>query len=175
MSDDTPDQAPLAGSPLAALRERRESLRRDRHLDLEVPGWDGLLVARYGPPEPGAMTRYAEQATILARENRDDAALVASTDILVGLCREILTRGDDGDLVSLAELAGESDAIRYDERLAEHLGYEATSAREVVWGVFPQHPDGRALDYVVQAHANEVVSWLSRVDEEADDVLAGEA
>ena len=36
-------------STVARLRARREELRAERHIDIEVPGYNGDLVVRYRP------------------------------------------------------------------------------------------------------------------------------
>lgn len=163
-------------SALDSLRARRAELSRDRTLDVPVPGWpDGLLIARYGPPEPGGLDGIVGAARRFEAEGQQDVELAAAADTLIELCRELLTTGEDGEPVGLAQLAGEGQPIRFDSRLAEHLGFDAGSARECVYGVFPQDEQGRVLDFTVRSHAQQVIGWIGRIGREADTALAGEA
>lgn len=163
-------------SALDNLRARREELSRDRTLDLPVPGWpDGLLIARYGAPSAGGLDEIVGAARRLEASGQQDAELAAAADTLIELCRELLTTGEDGEPVGLAQLAGEDQPVRFDSRLADHLGFTAGSARECVYGVFPQDEHGRVLDFTVRSHAQRVIGWIGRIGREADTALAGEA
>ena len=173
-------EAPAAGSVLGRLRARRDDLAADHRLDLDIPGYDGDLVARYRPLTAGEQTRLAgkvERAERIAgNENQEgEAQLRTAMDTIIAACVEILAR-QDGQLVPLAAIIGSNVPVRYDEQLAEALGItDAGSARAVLRGVFPRDKAGDVLPQPVSRHANEVALWMTRIGSDADGDLLGEA
>ncbi|MCW3039352.1 MAG: hypothetical protein JWM31_1257 [Solirubrobacterales bacterium] len=147
------------GSPLGRLAARRQELQAQRTpLDLDVPGYGGALVARYG------FVGYQEAAKTAKRLERvpDEAArnLLGCIDQLTMACIGLFERDDDGELTQVADGFGPD--------LAEILGFEAETAREVVQGTFP---DEWAIIRQAQAHSE----WLNRESPEVDSDLLGEA
>lgn len=159
-------QGTVADNALSRLREQHAELRRERTLDLRVPGWSGMLIARYTPVRAGEMRKLSARITKLAGQDTPEADLTAAADIIVTACKEMLIRSDDGELKLLADEAGLDAPVRYDKQLAEILGFEAESAREVVYNVFPQFPDGGVIESTVNAHAAEIAEWIANVDAE---------
>lgn len=149
-------------SHLAWLRTRHEALSADRHLDVEVPGYDGRLVMRFGPV-PWATIARAQ--TLATREDRDGRGLLAANmDVLIAACRQVLFRDDAGDLASV-DPSGEPR--RVDPELAELLGIEAKSARDTLRWIFPS-------EISIGVVAGEVVSWTQSMSTETADELMGE-
>lgn len=171
---------PDAGSVLGRLRARREDLAQDHHLDLDIPGYDGDLVARYRPLTAGEQARIAakvERADRLAGndEQAAEAQLRTALDTIIAACVEILAR-QDGKLVPLADVMGSGVPVRYDQQLADALGITgADSARAVVRGVFPRDSHGEVVPQPVNRHANEVAAWMARIGSDVDGDLLGEA
>jgi hypothetical protein len=162
------------GDALARLRKQHAELRKERTLDLRIPGWNGLLIARYSPVRAGEMRKLSNRINKLAGQENAEADLAAAADLIITACREILTVVD-GEKIPLATEAGSDSPVGYDSRLAEIVGFEAESARDVVYGVFPQFEDGAVIETTVNAHALEVAEWITNVDEEVADVFAGES
>lgn len=160
-------------SAIERLREQHSELRRERTLDLRVPGWSGLLIARYQPVRAGEMRKLSSRITKLAGQDTPEADLTAAADVIVTACKEMLI-DQDGEKLTLQEQLGVDAPVRYDRKLAEVLGFEAESAREVVYNVFPQFPDGGVIETTVNAHAAEIAEWIANVDEEVSASL-GEA
>lgn len=151
-----------AGSHLDWLRARRTALTGDRTTDMDVPGYHGRLVVRYAPV-PWKVV--AKMQALTDRPDPDGARLLnANCDVLIAACREVLYRDDDGELASVDPTG---DTRGFDPRLAELLGIEADTAREVVRGVFPSYT-------ALAIQAGEVFDWTQTADEEADDVIVGE-
>lgn len=155
----------VVDSALARLREQHAELRRERTLDLRVPGWSGMLVARYTPVRANEMRKLAARVDRLEAQATPESDLAAAADLIITTCKEILV-DVDGEIKPLAEEAGLEAPVRFDKELAGILGFEAESAREVVYGCFPQFPDGAPIETTINAHALEVAAWITNVDEE---------
>src|SRR5262245_50440865 len=66
VGDEPPPVA--GGSVLDALRARREAAGADRTFDVEVPGWDALLVLRLGAVTPAQQTAIAKRLAASGNE-----------------------------------------------------------------------------------------------------------
>ena len=73
-------------SAIERLREQHSELRRERTLDLRVPGWSGLLIARYQPVRAGEMRKLSTRINKLAGQDTPEADLTAAADIIVTAC-----------------------------------------------------------------------------------------
>jgi hypothetical protein len=160
----------VVDSAIVRLREQHAELRRERTLDLRVPGWSGMLVARYTPVRAGEMRKLASRVDRLESQATPEADLAAAADLIITTCKEILVVVD-GEKRTLQDEAGKDAPVRFDKQLAEILGFEAESAREVVYGCFPQFPDGSPIETTINAHALEVAEWITNVDEEVSSDL----
>lgn len=156
----------VPGSVLAQLRRRREALQQERHIDLEVPGYDGMLLARYRPVAWERLREINERAEKTLRSNpRKD--LIASADVLISACECILYREEKGG--DTAKVLGGDSPMRFDKRLAETMGIpEASTARQVLFGIF-------ADDLSVTSTYVELLEWQGEGDVEVDDELVGES
>jgi len=132
-----------------------------------------MLIARYTPVRAGEMRKLSERINRLAGQDTPEADVAAAADLIVTACQEMLVVVD-GKKKALQEEAGTQAPVRYDRELAEILGFEADSAREVVYNVFPQFPDGGVIETTVTAHALEIAEFVTNVDEEVSSEL-GEA
>lgn len=155
----------VVNNALGKLRKQHAELRKERTLDLRVPGWSGMLIARYSPVRAADLRKLSTRITKLSQQDTPESDLAAAADLIITACREILVEVD-GEVRPLADEAGYDSPVRFDKRLAEVLGFEAESAREVVYGCFPQFEDGTVIETTVNAHALEVTEWITNVDEE---------
>lgn len=160
-------------SSLDRLRKQHAELRKERTLEIRIPGWNGLLWAVYTPVRAADMRKMAERINRLAGNGTVEDDLAAAADLIITACKEILTVVD-GKKIPLAAEANYDEPIRFDDRLAEIAGFTAESARDVLFGVFPQFEDGSVIESTVNAHALEIADWISNVDQEVSDEFVGE-
>lgn len=149
-----------AGSLLASLRAKREAIASERHLDLDIPGYDGQLVARYGPVAWEVIDKIAERVN---RSNSPRADVHGAADLLIAACREILIRQND-ELISLNHAIADfgDEPVTYSHRLDEVLGINAGSSREVVIQAFNN-------DLALVPHQATLLRWLQESDQEVDE------
>lgn len=155
------------GSLAAQIKEKRQELSQARHLDLEIPGYNGLLVARYVPVDWDEMKKIAEK---VERSKNPRKELLAHADTLIIACDEIFAR-QDGELVPLHKAFGLPDAepVGYDDRLAGCLDIaDATTARQVLLRTFEN-------DLAVTAQHNVVAEWMQESRQEDDEDFLGES
>lgn len=153
-------EAVAANSPLNRLRQVRESFRGDQHIDLPVPGYQGLLVARYAPVEYEVLRRIGERAE--RQRHNPEAELIAACDTLAHACQGLFYRDDAGNLEAVKH---QGDPVRFDLGLAAVLDIKAETVREVIRSTFPD-----PLSIVSQYTAFS--RWQTERDGEADDELA---
>lgn len=151
-----------ARSLVDTLRAIREEHAADHALDLEVPGWRGLLGIRLGTIPAAQLGRIAERTT---RSKQPDAALIGNVDTLIAACTGVLgrkSRGDEWEVIS--------DGL--DEGLATLLGLEASRARDVLHALYAgaNAPEPALLDA-----GAEYGRWASEVNAEIDEATAGES
>lgn len=132
-------------SVLGRLKTRRLELEANKTVDIEIPGWNGILFARY-------KSIPYETFKEVAGEEHESATdeLVSAWRTLQGACDCILIRNDDGELEPL-----DDGAVRFDTRLARYTGDDLSQTPdEVIDNLFPNEPS-------VIAHHNQYVYWLS--------------
>ena len=160
LSSQSPDDAL---SLLDQLKEQREELKSGEHrLDLEVPGYNGMLVVRYKPVRWDVI----EALTKKVRKDKSGASknVLASTDTLIEACEEVFLRVN-GELTTIPTAQG--GPVQFDSRLASALSFDAETARQVVAGVFPN-------EMGVIDHNIKYSRWLRDVTKEVDEDLLGE-
>lgn len=148
-------------SVIASLRERRRKIGEVHELTLEIPGYGGELFARYHKLEFDDINRISQKA----RESKNpNAALFGQCDFLIQACDTLLIKKADGSTKPMHELYPElgDEPIRFDERLGQALGYEATSARKAVIGLFNN-------DLALNDQANDLVLWMKSSDREDEE------
>lgn len=152
-----------ARSHLDFLRARHDAITADRSLDLEVPGYQGRLIVRYGRVPWSAIGKAQE---LFANPGRDyEGTLLAQADFLIAACREILVRDDDDELKPV-DPSGETR--RFDPELSELLGAGTTSARATLRWIFGNDP-------AVAVQAGAVLEWTVKTDEDTADEFVGES
>lgn len=150
-------------SHLDFLRARHAAIAADRHLDLDVPGYQGRLVVRYGRV-PWVAIAHAQE--LIAKPGRDgEGSLLAQADFLIAACREILVRDDAGEL---APIDPSGAPRRFDAELGVLFETDATTARAVIRYVFANDP-------ALAVQAGEVMEWTIRNEDDVADEFLGES
>lgn len=150
-----------SGSLFEDLKRRRDQIGEERSILIDIPGYNGHLVARYKMVEWSQMRRIFRRMDKMKGDARE---LYAMCDVLITCCDELLYREKpDGEPQSLEE----GRITRYDDFLAANLGFEAPNARAVVLGVFKN-------DLALAAHHSELVDWLQSSREDVDEEALGE-
>jgi hypothetical protein len=160
-----PDEEPVPTSPmLAAIRAKQAAHAGEHSYDVDVPGYDGLLVIRCGPLGGRRLTAIR---TRMETSKSPDREQNVNLDTLIEGCREVLGREDIHD--PLVPLDDELP-VRIDKRLSRMLGLpETTSAREVLLGVFAGANDP---DMAIGVAAGSFLEWCSSANGQiAEDVL----
>ena len=139
------------GSVLAALRARAKELREQQTTLLDIPGYDGMLTARYRAVSLGRIFAKRSDATTPINPDWTMAA-----DVLAGALDELLMRdAPDGDLYPLFT----DQPARYDDDTVQALGLEVRerSARAVIVALCGGGPLGESR---VWSHYMAYQGWL---------------
>lgn len=148
-------------SLIARLRAKRLELQQARTLELEVPGWGGLLAVRYQAISWPEMRTISERADKAQKRGDPSAELMLSVDLVLAATDCILIEGDDG----LAPYG--TPPLGFDAGLAELLGLEdidPTNAQAVVLATFPN-------EMSLMKQGGEITEWLTYEDSRANEAL----
>lgn len=159
-------------SLLADLQAKQRAIGEQRTLDLDIPGYGGMLVGRY------KYVPFEEISEIIkkASKHRSDKriAVKAACDVLIKTCEEILIQ-IDGKLLTLGDAVREFDGDRItysDPRLSKAVaGVElakGSGARAQVRAVFGEREDKPCNDYALIGHQEDVVAWLEDPERDRD-------
>lgn len=152
---------------LDQVRQRRqEILSTDYYKDVDIPGYLGMLVARFRPYTASKSERHSK--SLRQRVERDEPVILdVSCQTLIDACEQVMVRkGRDTEPMPIDDEV----PVKFDARLAELLRIDlgpAGGARAVVKALFP-------TEQAVIATAMEVDQWLRDVTREADSVVLGE-
>lgn len=161
-----------AGQPQSVLdqvKAQRLRLGQARTLTLEIPGYEGLLFARYHYVDG----MYDELRKIVEKADRSSSPrreINAQMDVLILACQEILVyRPDDpnADEQGRAPI-DQGENTRFNVHLAELLEFEAKKSRDVVVGVFRNN-------LAVASQHNELMLWAASNQQEMDEDTEGES
>lgn len=145
-----------AESHLDWLRARHSALKADRHLDLEVPGYEGRLVIRCGPIPWPVLAKMQRRMT-------DDAdgrgLLVANQDAIIAATREVLFDG--------APIDPSGETRKLDPGLADLLGSGTTTARDLLSWLFPHELN-------IATAAGELGAWTQDATASTNEEFVGE-
>ncbi len=147
---------------LATLRAKRRAIVSAKHVTLEIPGFDGLLWARYNRIPWEDVKRIADKA---AKSRAPRKELMAHCDVLIEAVDCILIRKDD-DLEPINNAYPEfgEEPVRFDNRLAAALGFQPQdTARKTVLAAFSNN--GLAVT-AQQADLVEAIQQNRSEDEE---------
>jgi hypothetical protein len=140
-----------------ALRKKFEGLSKTRTGDFDVPGYDGLLVARHRRMKTEEVVALGEHIDSPAQGDNAAiarASVLLNADFVATSCVELFARGDNGKLQSI----GDGHPIRFDAEFAKLMGYEVTpeeGAREVVLRTFDYN------ELALKRHADAVDEWMT--------------
>lgn len=169
---EAPANGHIEGSAIIdRLREQHGELSEDRHTDIEIPGYNGLLWCRYRLVD---WDRLKEIQDNMTRSKNPRKELHSQADTLAEACDQFLVKKGQ-DLIPLNEEAGTGDApVRYDTKLAAIIGFDPLdhkgrpTARTCVLRLFNN-------DFAVSIHHNEVMEWMREARPEEDERLVGES
>jgi hypothetical protein len=156
------------GSLRDRLLARRKEISENRTVDIDLPGYDGLLYVRYHLLDGPRLNEIATKV-IKTTKDRAERGLLAAIDTLIAATVEFRVR-DGGRDKALAEEIGDSDLpVGWDQRLARWLEIEDDidpnrPARSIVLSVFLYN------DVAIAAHNQKLSRWMMgnnvSVDEE---------
>lgn len=160
----------LADSMMSALREQYETLAKSNTVDLPIPGYNGMLWARYHLLDvQNDMKKIGRRIRKQFKEVEDQIFYV-NLDAMILAC-EGLYYDRDGEKLSLAEgLAdGNDEPVKYDQRLATFLGWpleEVASARDVVKRLFKN-------ESAIIEHGRQLNDWMRDTTKDVNDDFLG--
>ena len=159
-ADDTAPTARPSSAALLSLKSRREEIKKDLYIDLQVPRWSTPEVfVRYGPIDA---TR-ADQA-IRKREGSKEFSVLANADILAQACIGVYAclDGDRDTKYSLNSDNPDGPWTRFDPALARNLGLITDAAVDVVRALY--YTDGD----LIQAAA-ALGEWSGKTNAKLDE------
>lgn len=155
-------------SVLERLKEKREAIGAKKFHDMDIPGYDGELVARFKRMRWEALKDIAEQAEQSTVKRKE---LNGHADVIATACEELFIKkvlpGGDEELTPLRELYPEEFGavpVRFDPRLSTFLDLKiegTPTARKVVFAVFNN-------DLAVTALHNDLGEWMQSSKSEED-------
>lgn len=187
---DAPEAEPAApsGSLLGGLVARRDEIAASvPRLILDVPGYQGRLVARYKFPEAGA--RPIVDAIARAQGSDDpDAALLSNCDALIATLDTLLGRTEGGVLVDLrTEQPVEVDVdvdepVRFTRDTAAMLNIDVSPeikgvGRFVARNVFSPRAQAQGVydgDVALMTQGGRVLTWLQDTTASVGETFTGE-
>jgi len=134
------------------LRRQRQESADNKTVDLPLPEYDNpQLVARYRLMETKELGQLGDR---IRREYKStmDRALYGAMDSIITCCIGLYARWPDSE--ELIPLGTEDAPIKFDQALAEYLGFEATTARGVVFETFGQN------DFAIISHNVTLTRWM---------------
>jgi hypothetical protein len=148
---------------LNQLRGKREELKGDHYLDLDIPGYDGMLVGRFRPfPIEKSERKMREFQKLMGKQ---PMLLKAACDTLIDACEQIMVRKEAG--AEPVPIDPDVDPpIAFDSRAADLFGFQANTARQVVIGLFPTEQSIVAINV-------EVSRWMQTLTRDTDEELLG--
>jgi hypothetical protein len=168
-----PERNGFDESILDRLRAKRSEHAAQRQLDLEVPGYDGLLALRLRPISGRTLGVLGERRDSSSSPERD---FNLNADTLIAACRAVLVRSDRSHSWSVLP-DGDGEPVRLDERCAERLGVDARDpngkprARLLVKALFS---GANAPDLAVARLVGTYGEWATTANEDVDQELLGE-
>lgn len=158
------DTASQRSSLLDQLGEMHEELRTDRHLDLDIPGYEGKLFARFRPYSIDKSEKKA-RAMQKRQQRGQPVILEAAIDNIIEACEQLFVRSDDGRELPIDDTV----PVVFEKRLAQMLKFDDSSintARDVVIMLFPTQQS-------ILKISTEIGEWLNTASKEADEGLLG--
>jgi hypothetical protein len=165
--DEVPD---LLGQQLAeeppadvldSLRQQRAELTENTTTLISIPGYERpVLLAQYRLMDGVELNKIARK---VQKQSRDQwqRQIFAATDVLIAGCTGFYVDKNDGEGPQPLTVNGDP-VDGYSPPLAEGLGFNATTAREVLFGVFTNN------ELAIAAHSMRYQRWLGNTNAEVD-------
>jgi hypothetical protein len=177
LSPDEEQDVPVAELPeqdqnasvLDQLRKKREDVTINNEVDIPIPGYDQeppILVARYHLIDGREVDRISRKVSQEVKD-RWDRVTLSSVDIFIASCVGMFYDMQTGDGLQPMTLNGEP-ITGYTPQLATALGFEAGTARQVVYGVFANN------DVAIATHNVRLSRWMSNTSVKVDEDFLGE-
>jgi hypothetical protein len=166
-SEHTNTSAPTAGdsSVLAALKAQRAQIAEEHTLDLDVPGYQGLLVLRMGVVPNRQLQAIRDRAE---RSKSPDAESNGNADLVITGCQDVLGRASTED--ALESLGDGHGPMGLSSNLAALLQLDLASdgARGVLLALFSLAP---SPELAIGVSAAQYVEWMRTGTQEIDEAL----
>lgn len=146
----------------AELRAQRKAIQSAKTHDLDIPGYNGRLVARYTMLGFDRVNKIQTRSINILKDTT--AQMNAQIDTLIAALEQVCARKNDGSVVPIDD----EHPIRFDKRLAALFGFEAESARDVVKGVFVHEM------YIVDQH-QDLIMWMRGMTSDVELEALGES
>lgn len=152
------------------LREKRAEAQAGKETLIPIPGYDReppILMAKYRVLDGDVINKIARKVN---QETRDqwDRQMLAAMDGMIAACVGMYVDLQDGNEPQQMTKNG-LPIMGYTAELAEALEFAASSAREVVRGVFVSN------DVAIMQHNIRLSMWMGNTSRKIDeDIFAGE-
>lgn len=166
---------PAGSSMMDALRARYDKIGQDTTINLDLPGYGGLLVARYH-----ALDVQNDINRIGSRVQREfntpaEQGLYGSIDTMVAACDGLYIRRDMSKPDQLESVGNDpifeeagNPIVKFDHHLAKFMGFDETSsARDLVLELF-QH-----METMILVHGQDLSRWMADVTKRTQDQFVG--
>lgn len=159
--------------PNSLMDQVRKQLEETRvaELFLDLPGYNGLVVARYGLVDGKELNKRGRRVW---NETKDETEriLLASMDTILAACTGIFLRPDQGEHNKLWPLDPHKrgEPAVFDADLAEWLGLtiEGNRARDVLYATFAEN------ESAIVVHCARINRWLNDPSKGVEQILGGE-
>jgi len=151
-------------SLLDQLRKKREEVTENNTCFIPIPGYDAyppILVAKYGILDGKELDNIGRK---VARETKDrwQRNILAAMDVLIACCQGMYVDHQNGEEPEPLTMNGEP-IIGYSADLAQALQFNATTARQVVSGVFASN------DLALMQHNVRLSMWMGNTSRRIDE------
>jgi hypothetical protein len=175
--------APAFSGSLAEIAKRHEEIRAEKHLDLFVPGYEGLLKVRYRLLPEEDLDRLGKRIEEVKRGEGIAGAWKIEADSLVAMCDRIYFRKAGTDEYEV--LKDDKGPIRFERRFAkamEDAGIKVNDggiATEIVLDFFSPRADRdnpsspRLMPNAMERHTDAIIRWSRGETERIDRELLG--
>lgn len=172
MDEDPPSSAGEGRVLLEEVRKRRRELESEREpMELDIPGYEGLVVAKYQPVPFEELKKIADKVEKLQRKKNPRAELFGMMDTLIWANVSLHIRDRNGALQNLDP--DDPSVVTYGslERLQPllELPFEPKSARQAVFLLFVKN------ELAIAQHHNEYTTWLGDASKDDQETLLGES
>lgn len=149
------------GSVLEQLRQARKDVQPIGKTEIiEIPGYQHLMAIEFQYVDAEVTEQIAKQViNELRSHNGSGTALLTAIDLIIASTKQIMVRDDVGQV--WRPIIERIPAVKFDEKLASLLKFNASSPREVVLGVF-------GSQHAILGVNMTLSQWLANVTRKAD-------